>query len=126
MFRHVVPLSDIEVPISLYDMRCIAQCYLISHGRKVSQFKDNIMLGWDWSQLFLERNTAVLTQQFNSNISRKRAQVNEEMINNFFDNLDLETSNVLPRNIMMKLDSMTFPAKENFYLEGVVAILKES
>lgn len=96
--RHVMSLSDIGLPISLFDVRCVAQSYLNSQARRVKQFKQNLP-GWDWSQSFLKRNEAELTQRFQTNISRKRAQVNEQILNQFFDNLEHEILDVLPENI---------------------------
>jgi hypothetical protein len=42
---HVISVSDMGIPISLFDVRSIAKCYLDSNKTKISQFKIN-MPGW--------------------------------------------------------------------------------
>lgn len=96
--RHTVSLSDLGIPISLFDVRCVVKSYLDTQSRKVIQFKGN-MPGWDWSQSFLERHKTALKQRLETNISRKRAQVNEETLNEFFNNLESEVREVPASNI---------------------------
>ncbi|XP_063244589.1 uncharacterized protein LOC134544837 [Bacillus rossius redtenbacheri] len=96
--QHILYLSDEGIPISLFDVRCVVKCYLDTQNRKVQQFKGN-MPGWDWSQSFLERHKAALKQRLETNISRRRAQVNEETLNEFFNNFEGEVSEVSACNI---------------------------
>lgn len=90
-------LSDIGLPISLTDLRFIIQNYLNSNKRVVKLFKNN-MPGWDWGEQFLKRHPD-LKAVFGQNISRKRAQINFEVVNKFFDNLEKELDCVPPQNI---------------------------
>lgn len=94
---HILILSDLGLPISLYDVRCIAKNYLDSNSLQIAQFKNNFP-GWDWGQNFFKRHKTELVQRFEVNISRRRAQVNEEIINNFFDNLETALLDVPPAN----------------------------
>jgi hypothetical protein len=63
----------------------------------VAQFKNN-RPGWEWCHLYLERHPA-LKEKVAHNISRKRAQVDENKIKLFFQNLEKEVEGVSPDNI---------------------------
>lgn len=47
----------------------------------------------------MKRHKAVLTQRTVKNISHSRAATDEEVVNNFFDNLEQELSGIPPKNI---------------------------
>lgn len=49
--------------------------------------------GWEWGESFLERNPTV-SVKFATDISKKRAPVNEETINKYFDHLETEWKDV--------------------------------
>lgn len=82
---HTVFLSQMGIPIGMYDLRLAIKNCLDTSDRKVAVFKNN-MLGYEWGKFFLERHSAILKQCFVKNISPKRATVNEEIVNKFFDN----------------------------------------
>lgn len=82
---HIKVLSDKGLPIGFHDVTLVIQRYLNAINRKVKLFTNN-RPGWEWGQLFLSRR-------------ERRAQVNEEIINEFFDNLQIELENVPPENI---------------------------
>lgn len=115
---HIAHVSDLGFPISLFDVRCIAKGYLDSKKKIVHQFKNN-MPGWEWGKLFLSRHKYVLKDKFAKNIARKRAQVNEAMVTEYFENLKSEIKNsegeiVKPCNIY-NMDETGFhdnPAKQ--------------
>lgn len=96
--RHCIAVSDMGIPISLFDLRLIVKSYLDSAKRKVGCFPGN-MPGWEWGKSFIERHKSEIGERFATNISRKRALVNEETIKNFFEQFEMETVNVLPENI---------------------------
>lgn len=98
IFReHILAVSDMGIPLSMYDLRCIVRQYLNSANRRVSVFKDN-MPGWDWGEGFLRRHPTIKVC-FGKNISRKRAQVDVDQLNQFYDNLEHEVADVPPQNI---------------------------
>lgn len=94
---HVMVLADSGIPIGIDDVTLIIQRYLNSTNRKVKVFKNN-RPGWEWGKLFLERHQD-LKATLGHNISRSRAQVNEDKINEFFNNLESEIQGVPPENI---------------------------
>jgi hypothetical protein len=96
--NHILALGDLGMPISLYDVRCIVKSYLDSQKRKVIQFRDN-MPGWDWGHSFYERYKGILKNVFEKNIRLKRAQVNEDVLKSFFENLEKEIQDVPASNI---------------------------
>ena len=96
--KHCITVSDMGIPISLYDLRCIVKSYLDSLKRNVSCFPGN-MPGWEWGKSFIERNISELSQKFAVNISRKRAVVNEEIVDKFFENYKKEVEGIPPQNI---------------------------
>ena len=57
------------------------------------------MPGIDWAEGFMSRHKAVLTQRTAKNISYSRAKTDEEVVNNFFDNLEKELSGIPKTNI---------------------------
>lgn len=94
---HIIALSDLGIPIGMQDVRVIVKKYLDDNKRHIKIFKNNLP-GWEWGKLFLERQTC-LKQKVAHNISRKRAQVNQEIIEKFYENLSVELENVPPSNI---------------------------
>ncbi|KAJ8869995.1 hypothetical protein PR048_029006 [Dryococelus australis] len=95
--KHAMVLSDMGIPISLYNPRCIVRNYLNSQKRTAPLFKKN-MPGWDWRKIFSRRHSD-LKAVFGQSISRKHAQVDKDMINKFFDKLERVLVNVPPQNI---------------------------
>lgn len=49
--QHCISVSEMGIPISMYDLRCIVKSYLDSTKRKVSCFTNN-MPGWEWGKHF--------------------------------------------------------------------------
>ncbi|CAG9572954.1 unnamed protein product [Danaus chrysippus] len=98
MFRdHLLALSDFGIPVGINDFKMLVKRYLTSINKLVPVFTDNTP-GYEWGKLYLERHPA-LKEKIAHNISRKRAQVNEDMVNKFFDLLTLEADGVPPENI---------------------------
>lgn len=96
--NHIITCSEFGMPLTLCDVRFIVKAYLDSTNTKVPQFKNNLP-GVDWGRLFLKRHKSELGRRFASNISRSRAQVNEDMVKDFFLRLERELDGVLPCNI---------------------------
>lgn len=96
--HHCVCVSEMGIPISMFDLRCIVKSYLDSKKRVVKCFKNN-MPGWEWGKSFLERHKLCIQEKFARNICRKRASVNEEIVKTFFDNFEKEVQGIPPENI---------------------------
>lgn len=58
------------------------------------------MPGVQWGKEFVERNKELLSMRMWHNISRKRAAINLEIVNRFFDNIENTLSGVPPQNII--------------------------
>ena len=84
-------LADWKVPFDTYDIRCLLKQYLDRTGTIHKFFKDN-MPGIDWVQGFIKRNQ--LTQRLSDNVKAARAEVNEEIINNYFNQLELSLDGI--------------------------------
>lgn len=91
------------MPVGIDDITLIIQRYLNCIKKTVKVFKDN-RPGWEWGQLFLSRHPDIKLTN-GKNISRSRAQVNEEIINEFFNNLEIELNDVSAENIFNFDDS---------------------
>ncbi|XP_051164760.1 uncharacterized protein LOC127283741 [Leptopilina boulardi] len=98
IFRaHIIHLEESGFPVSKMDLKIIVQNYLEQSGRVVSTFKKNIP-GEGWISGFLSRHTD-LSQRFASNISKARTAVNEDVINEYINNLSTTINDVPPENI---------------------------
>lgn len=75
----------LRYPFTNSDIKEFVQSYLNCKGVNVSCFKENYP-GNDWLESFLKRNPT-LSQRNAENIKRSRAEVNEDLINSFFDNI---------------------------------------
>ena len=94
---HVIVLADLGIPIGMQDVRVIVKKYLDDNKRTVLSFKENLP-GWEWGKLFLERHPCIKLRVAH-NISRKRAQVTKQILDEYFKNLCQELEGVLPENI---------------------------
>lgn len=94
---HLTALSEYGFPLTEFDLKMIIREYLASQGRIVAQFKNNIP-GKDWMICFLKRHQH-LSRRLANNIKRVRAQVSENIIADFIQNIGKETEEVPPENI---------------------------
>lgn len=92
-----VVLSDYGFPITLIDGQMIISNYLDRLGRKVRQFKNNIP-GREFMMGFMKRQN--LSYRLTQNIKKKRASVNKETMNTYFDNLEDSLRDVPAPNIV--------------------------
>ena len=95
--NYCLTMSQFGFPVDTFDLRCIVKTYLERQGRKISKFKNNFP-GIDWSLSFMRRHPEI-TVRFASNIKRKRAAVDVDTINEYFDHLSKELEGVPPSNI---------------------------
>ena len=85
MVDSIEQLADWKVPFDTYDIRCLLKQYVDRTVAVHKCFKDN-MPGIDWVRGFIKRNQ--LTQSISDNVKAARAEVSEEIINNYFNELD--------------------------------------
>lgn len=85
-------------PLTSGDLCNIVQIYLnqLKHERK--PFKNN-KPSREWVSSFLQRHKD-LSVRLTENIKRSRAQVNEVIINEYFDNLEVSLDGIPPSNIL--------------------------
>ena len=83
-------LADWKVPFDIYDIRCLLKQYLDRTGTVHKAFKINLP-GVDWVRGFIKRNH--LTQRI-SDVKAAQAEVNEDIINNYFNELELSLEGI--------------------------------
>ena len=89
-------LTDWKVLFNGFSVWCLVKAYLDKKCDTVSCFKEN-MPGNDWLHGFVKRHN--LTKRITDNVKAARAEVNHEVINNYFDNLEEWIKDVPPENI---------------------------
>ncbi|XP_068082137.1 uncharacterized protein [Anabrus simplex] len=85
-------------PLKRHDVRNVVQGYLNRSGRVEKRFKNN-KPGRDWFLGFIKRNQE-LTERLVQNIKRSRAGISEEVIHDYFDNLEVYVADMPPSNII--------------------------
>jgi len=95
--QYAVAMSTFGFPVDTFDLRCIVKSYLDRRGCVVPKFRNN-MPGKEWTVSFLKRHPE-LSVRFASNIKRKRAQISDITITDYFTHLEPELTNVPPSNI---------------------------
>lgn len=96
---HLIHLSDWGFPFDIMDLRMNVKQILDKEGRVVKCFKDNVP-GEDWCSSFMERHKDRIKNRLCQNISRKRAEVSKESIEQFFTELEQSIDGVPPQNII--------------------------
>ncbi|XP_046684451.1 MFS-type transporter clz9-like [Homalodisca vitripennis] len=89
-------------PIDSITLRLLVKEYLDRRGKTVIKFKDNLP-GKDFVYSFLQRYKAQLSFRMCQNIKRSRAAVTPELINEYFDNLEVELKDV-PKSHIVNYD----------------------
>lgn len=94
---HLDKICEYGFPVDELDFRFIVKSYLELHGRTVNVFKNNLP-GRDWVKSFLIRHPQ-LSVRFASNIKRVRASIDQDILNEYMDNLSETIEGVPPENI---------------------------
>lgn len=94
---HVTALAEYGFPLEESDLIFVIKDYLSSQGRIVKEFTNNTP-GREWVRSFLKRHEE-LSKRFANNIKRVRAQVSEQVIEEFIDNLTPILESIPPENI---------------------------
>lgn len=94
---HIDKMCEFGFPIDELDLRFIVKNYVTRQGKKITCFSDNLP-GRDWAKSFLKRHPQ-LTVKFSSNIKRNRAQIDEKILSDYFEQLNEELNGVPPQNV---------------------------
>lgn len=94
---HIITVSAFGFPVTTFDLRRTVKSYLERQGKVIKCFKNNLP-GSDWVKTFLMRHPQ-LSQRMAQNITHSRAAIDEQVINNFFDNLEVELQGIPASNI---------------------------
>lgn len=86
-------------PFTSMDIRILVQHFLNKNGVKEVRFRNNLP-GYDWVKNFLNRNKSILSERLAENIKRSRAEINPELIKQYFDNLKNSLAGVSPELII--------------------------
>ncbi|XP_050305884.1 uncharacterized protein LOC126743011 [Anthonomus grandis grandis] len=90
--------ADWGFPLKSTDVRAIVQQYLNRLGVRDSRFKEN-MPGMDWFKSFMSRNKD-LTVKLAENTKRVRGALTREVIQKYFENLQVTLKDVPAQNII--------------------------
>lgn len=95
--NYIITCSMFGFLLDSFDVRCLVKMHLDQNGITIKQFKKNLP-GVDWFKGFIRRNTD-LTERMVGNIKKQRAKVSVEVMNEFYDSLDVELAGIPPSNI---------------------------
>ena len=84
-------MASIVAKVNTYDIKCLLKWYIDRTGTVHKAFKNN-MPGMDWVCDFIKRNH--LTQRISDNVKAARAEVNIDIINNYFNELGLSLDGI--------------------------------
>lgn len=94
---HLIAMSEFSFPVTELDFRHIVKFYMSMKDVTIKKFKNNLP-GTDWVKGFLNRHSA-LSVRFAANIKRARAEVSEQTISNYINNLEAVVKGIPPENI---------------------------
>lgn len=80
-------------PLTLFDIRLLVKSFLDKKGVTEKRFCNNLP-GKDWGMSFLKRQKNILSQRLCQNVKRARANVDEETITAYFDELQTNLEGV--------------------------------
>lgn len=97
--QSILYASDWSFPFDKEEVKGFVKGFLDRSGRKIKSFKYN-KPGDDWYSRFLIRHATVLKPRLAENIKRSRAAVSRTIINEYFNNLEVNLENLQPQNII--------------------------
>lgn len=95
----IITVSEWGFPLTQMDLRLVVKNYLDISGRTENKFKNNLP-GIDWVRSFLMRHKDDLVDRIVENIKRSRAEVCADVINLYFDNLEVSLAGVQPSSLI--------------------------
>lgn len=102
IIHSVTTCADWGYPMTILDLRLFAKSYLDSVGRQVNAFQNNLP-GVDWAYSMLKRHKSDIGQRLATNISRARADVSKDILEEYFNNLK-ETVDGIPPSHLFNYD----------------------
>lgn len=90
-------------PQSKIDMIKFVRHLLINRDVSVKQFADGKTPGIDWANGFMQRHKEQLTERFGNNIKRARAQISNEILDIYFNELEKALQGI-PANAIFNYD----------------------
>ncbi|XP_072375486.1 uncharacterized protein [Diabrotica undecimpunctata] len=94
--------GDSGFPLAIHDIRLIVKCFLDSSGRTVKIFKNNLP-GKEFVISFLQRHKQILANKFCQIVKRSRTIIDENIINDYFDELQVTLDGV-DANLILNYD----------------------
>ncbi|KAF2896910.1 hypothetical protein ILUMI_09265 [Ignelater luminosus] len=98
--------ADLGFPLKTLDIRLIVKSYMDQHGYTEPRFKNNLP-GYDWVKAFISKHKDTLIHRLCQNLSRSRARVDSEIINKYFDEVELTLNGVEP-HLIINYDETNF------------------
>ena len=89
-------LTNWKIPFDGFGVRCLVKAYLDQEKLQIKYFKNNFP-GPDWLQGFMKRHR--LTKRITDNVKPLRAEVNEDVINSYFQHLKESLKDVPSSNL---------------------------
>lgn len=99
LIDHLELLANHSVPFGVDDLRNIAQLYMTNRDKSgVQSIKTRPSRSWAYA--FVKRNKDRLSLRIARNIKRVRAQISEEEVRTYIDNLKESLEGIVPQNIL--------------------------
>lgn len=97
--KYAQVVSEWGFPIDTIDLRALAHLYLSKIGRNIPTLKDNTP-GRDWAINFMQRHKTQLSFRHASNISSARAEIDQDILERFFNNFETVCTTISPDRII--------------------------
>lgn len=91
--------ADFGIPFTKHDLCAFVQGYLNRKGIRISMFTENLP-GSDWVHSFLRRHKQDLSVRLAEKMKRCRTELNEELINSYFNEPEMTLADVPPTNLL--------------------------
>ncbi|KAF2888285.1 hypothetical protein ILUMI_17889 [Ignelater luminosus] len=104
--RCIAMCADWGFPLTTLDIRLIVKLYMDRHGYIEPRFKNNLP-GYDWVKAFISKHKDTLIHRLCQNLSRSRARVDSEIINKYFDVVELTLNGAEP-HLIINYDETNF------------------
>lgn len=99
LIEYINTCSEWGYPLEPIDLRLVIKGYLDKLDIVVKKFKNN-MPGVDFVRSFLRRHDSKISMRFGQNIKRSRAAVSPEIIESYFNELEISLQGVPSANIV--------------------------
>lgn len=99
ILNHILTCADWGMPLDSLEIRLIVKDYLLSMGKRIDKFTDNLP-GESWYSAFIKRHKEELTVRKCQNITRVRAKVGVEQIVEYFSHLERSLHGIPALNVL--------------------------